>query len=303
MKHRILWIFVGVLMMSAPAFAIGEARIEFTVVDSQGNSIPDVKVTVKATEQITYENHLTTDEHGKVSIFVVQGTVPYEFTFEKEGFATFRDTLRMKLVPERNVEKVTLGPATESVVEVPVGAGDAAAIYNDGALANQGDTAGSIAKFEEAVAMDPTLSAGFAALARVHARAEQWNKAIDAGMKALELAGDDDAIFAILANAYEKTGDRARAAEYRSKLPESAAEVFNQAVPHLNAGRDEEAEPLLLKALAIDENFAKAHYELGNLYARKSKNALAREHFEKYLQLEPAGDNAAFVREMLKYLE
>lgn len=306
MKRTSIATLIVALAFTTNAFAVGEARLTGTVTDDQGNPIPEVTITVTATEKMTFKKEFKTDESGDYAIFLLDGTIRYEFAFSKDGFSTVKEVWKLDLAPAKNVQNIVLKPATQAGpgFGAPAPANPAFDIYNAGVeLANSGDDPGAIAKFEEAVEIDPELSAGWTALTRVYSRTKEWKKAIEAGKKTLDLVGEDELIAAMIADAYTMLGDDESAKEYRQLAPPNPAVLFNEAVPHLNANRDAEAESLLKKAIEVDETFAKAHYELGALYARQGKNDEAKKHLMRYLELEPEGENAAFAREMVKYLD
>jgi len=304
-RKALLLSFLLVVFAATGAFAVGEARIEITITDQDGNPLSGVAVLVEAAENIPFTKTYTSDEKGLVRVFVINGTVSYNFTYTKDGYAPVKQNQKLKLIPEMNFKSIILGK--DSVARAPAtetAASSASAIYNEGvALFRDGNDADAIAKFEEAINLDPALAAGWIALAKVYAKQEQWDKAIEAAQQSLDVAGDDQDMFRLLANAYTEIGEHDKAKEFNAKLPKSAAAAFNEAVPLLNSGNDDGAEPLLLQAIEIDESFAKAHYELGNLYARKGRNAEAKEHLTRYVDLEPEGENATFAKEMMKYLE
>ncbi len=308
MKRSVIVALLLAMAVAMNAFAVGEARLTGKVVDTEGNPIPDVNITVTATEKMTFEKAFETDADGGFAIFLLDGTVKYEFAFSKDGYVTHKEVWKLKLIPERNVEEVVLQKPSEAQTGTPgvevSEANPSYVVYNDGvALANDGQDLEAIAKFREAVTLDPELSAGWTALARIAARAEQWDTVVEAGLKSIDLAGDDPVIATLLADAYTALGDKERAKEFRKIAPANPAVLFNEAVPHLNANRDDEAEKLLKQAVAVDDTFAKAHYELGAMYARQGKSAESKKHLMRYLELEPDGENAAFAREMVKYLE
>ncbi len=110
-------------------------------------------------------------------------------------------------------------------------------------------------------------------------------------------------MFGVLAESYTAKGDKTKAAEYRKKLPADAASMFNEAAHLINSGKDAEAEPMLKGAIAANDKFAAAYYELGMLYVRTQKNADAKTNLQKYLELEPNGKDAATAKEMLNYVK
>ena len=69
------------------------------------------------------------------------------------------------------------------------------------------------------------------------------------------------------------------------------------------AGDRDSAIKTLDHALDLDPKYATAHYLLGNLYAGAKKVADAKKHYERYLALEPKGQQADQARERLKMLK
>jgi tetratricopeptide (TPR) repeat protein len=195
-------------------------------------------------------------------------------------------------------------PAAGTVAAAPAKADPSVAAYNEGAkFFNEGNFKEAAAKFDEAVKGKPDLIAGWEALARSQMKLKEYAKAIESATKALDLAPDESDMFSILADAYEATGDKAKAAEWKKKLPMDAAGAFNAAAAAINKNNDAEAEPLLKQAIAADEKFAPAWFELGMLYVRNGKMADARKALETYIKLDPNGKNAATAKETLQYVK
>ena len=57
------------------------------------------------------------------------------------------------------------------------------------------------------------------------------------------------------------------------------------------------------QAIAVNDKFAPAYYELGVLYVHAGKYADAKTNLLKYLELDPNGKDAATAKEMLKYVK
>ena len=75
---------------------------------------------------------------------------------------------------------------------------------------------------EEAVAAKPELIAGHSALATLYLRKKAYPKAIASANKVLEYDTDNADMAEILYSAYMATGDKAKAAEFKKKMPVNA---------------------------------------------------------------------------------
>lgn len=304
MRKSILLGLIFVLVLPITAFAVGQARMTGKVVDPSGKPINDATITVVATEARTFKETHKVKEDGSFAIAVVDGTIRYEFTVSAPGFADYKEVIKMKLVPEKNERTFMLGaPQSTTTIVTTTVVDPATDAYNEGArLANENNLDAAIAKMEEATRLKPELSAAYMALGKIYLRKDEYAKAIAAAEKAIELVGDDDDMYSVLADAYAKSGNKQKAAEYKAKAPQNAPDLFNQAVVHLNAGRDAEAVPLLVKATELDTNFSDAWFQLGMANVRLSKNPEAKAALQKYLELAPNGNDAPMAKEVIKYL-
>jgi tetratricopeptide (TPR) repeat protein len=306
--RRSLALFVVMLAFAANAFAVGQARITGKVLDGVTKKpVADAEIAVKAVEGKNFSEKFKVKKDGTYAIFLLDGTIKYEFTWSAPGYRPYVEVMKLSL-GEPNVKEVLLAPGsgvtTATIPAAEIKVDPAVAAFNEGAsLANAGKDAEALAKFEEAVAAKPELTAGWQALARVSARTKKWDRAIEAAQKALEADSEDTDMAAVLFEAYTAKGDKAKAAEYKAKMPANAGSLFNDAARAINAGKDKDAEPLLKQAISVDAGFAPAYYELGMLYVRSGKNADAREALTKYLELEPNGKDAATAKEMLNYVK
>src|SRR3954447_8836699 len=300
---------LGVLLIMAVAgnaFAIGEARMQGKITDAATKKpIPNATIIIDAVSGHKVHNEFKTDKDGVYRFLILDGTLNYKFTFKADGYAPVEYTFKPTL-GETNTKDVTLAPGSAGgAVAAPAAkASPAVLAYNEAAtLANDGKVPEAIAKLEEAVTAKPDLTAGYEALAKLYMRTKNYDKAIDRANKALEIDNDNQDMFGVLAEAYAGKGDKAKAAEYKKKLPADAASMFNEAARLINSGQDGQAEPLLKGAIGANDKFAQAYYELGMLYVRTQKNADAKTNLQKYLELEPNGKDAATAKEMLNYVK
>jgi tetratricopeptide (TPR) repeat protein len=307
--RRILALCVLALsIVAGNAFATGESRVQGKITDAATHKpIPGAVITIDAVSGHNVHQQFKADKDGVYRFLVLDGTIPYKFTFSAPGYAPVQQQIKLS-ISEMVTKDVTMAPASADAAAAPAAATAAAnpavAAYNAGAeLANAGKLPEAIAKLEEAVAAKPDLTAGYEALAKLYIRSKNYDKAIDRANKALEIDNDNQDMFTVLADAYTAKGDKTKAAEYRKKLPADASAMFNEAAHLINSGKDGEAEPLLKSAIAANDKFAQAYYELGMIYVRTQKNADARTNLQKYLELEPNGKDVATAKEMLNYVK
>jgi len=301
---------LALLVVAGNAFALGEARVQGKITDAvTHNPIANVVISLDAMTGHSFHAQYKSDKDGVYRFIVLDGTLLYKVSYSAPGYATYEQQKVKFTLGDINTRDVMLAPggtAAAGTKDAPTTAkGDPAVIaYNEGAeLANAGKLPEAIAKLEEAVAAKPDLTAGYEALAKLYLRTKNYDKAIDRANKALEVDNDNQDLFAVLAESYTAKGDKAKAAEYRKKLPADASAMFNEAAKLINSGKDAEAEPLLKGAIAANDKFGQAYYELGMIYVRTGKNADAKVNLQKYLELEPNGKDAATAKEMLNYVK
>ena len=310
MRRTLALSVLALMVVAGNAFALGEARVQGKITDAVTHKpIPNVVITVDATTGHSVHNEFKADKDGQYRFLILDGTLMYKFTYKAPGYNDVEQTIKLTL-GDINTKDVTMAPVGAAVAGGTTAAPAAAkadpavAAYNEGAeLANAGKLPEAIAKMEEAVAAKPDLTAGYQALAKLYLRTKNYDKAIDRANKVLEIDTDNQEMFGVLADSYTAKGDKAKAAEYRKKLPADAAAMFNDAAHLINSGKDAEAEPLLKGAIAANDKFAQAYYELGMLYVRTQKNADAKVNLQKYLELEPNGKDAPTAKEMLNYVK
>ena len=300
------------MVVAGNAFALGEARVQGKITDAATHApIPNAEITIDAISGHKVHNQFKADKDGVYRFIVLDGTLNYKVTFSAPGYAPVEmASVKFKLGGEINIHDVTMAPAGSATPASKTGApatakADPAVLaYNEGAeLANAGKLPEAIAKMEEAVAAKTDLTAGYEALAKLYLRTKNYDKAIDRANKVLEIDTDNQDMFSVLAESHTAKGDKTKAAEYKKKLPADATAMFNDAAKLINSGKDAEAEPLLRGAIAANDKFGQAYYELGMIYVRTQKNAEAKVNLQKYLELEPNGKDAATAKEMLNYVK
>ena len=310
MKKTIAVSLLALAAFASRSFAGQEARMIGKVTDAVTKAgIPNATITVISTGSRNFKADYKTAKSGEYRLLLVDGTLPYQITWSAPGYQSYREDMKLK-INDSVAKDVALTPAGAPAASAAPAAraeakvDPAVAAYNEGAqLYNAGKTAEAIAKFEEAVAAKPDLIAGWEALAKVYATQKNYPKAIVSANKALDIAPDESDMYPILYDAYTATGDKAKAAEVKAKMPADPVTLFNDAAKLINSGKDSAAEALLKQAITANDKFAQAYYELGMIYVRSGKTADAKTNLQKYLELDPNGKEAATAKEMLKYVQ
>jgi tetratricopeptide (TPR) repeat protein len=240
---------------AAAAHAIEQGRLLGTVVDAAGAPLSGVKVVITSPEMSTFKLEKTTDARGQFSAIILDAPRAYRIRFEKQGYATLEQPLKLK-IEDTLKETYTLAPAaaapgaaaTAGTGGAAAGAGaapaaappaapappanaaeakakhDAAVAYNEGVAALKAkDLAGAAAKFESSAALDPKLLAPQAVLATVYLELHRPADALAAADRALAL-DPGSARHRVLLDRYEalrQLGDRQRAAQAFADLAAS----------------------------------------------------------------------------------
>jgi tetratricopeptide (TPR) repeat protein len=314
MRRHLALSLILLLAVAGNAFAGAEARVTGKVVDGASKQpIKDAALRIDAVEGKTVKQIAKIKPDGSYALFVLDGTIKYKFTVSAPGYDTREETVKLKTGESQTKDwelfkaGTSATPAAAATATIPaaeIKADPAVEAYNEGAaLANAGDVAGAIAKFEQAVAAKPDMLAGWGALAKMQIRQKNYAKALEASGKVLDIDDSDVDMLTVQYNAYTAMGDKANAAKVQDKLPKNANGLFNDAARAINSGDDATAEKLLKQAISADATFAQAHYELGMIYVRSGKSAEAKAALTKYLELAPDGKDAATAKEMMSYLK
>jgi tetratricopeptide (TPR) repeat protein len=303
---------MAILLMSLPAIAGTQGRVTGRVTDSAGNPVEGVTVTITTPSLKSFKLTSKTTADGKWATIVNDATIVYTVHFEKDGYVPAdQQNRKFSTVDITTVDQKMLKPS-----EAPRPAGGAAApaapsaneqgtiAFNTGVdLMNSGDRAGAKAKFLESVTKNPDFPQGWRALASFAHEDKDWAHVIEYGQKATDLDPSMTRLYGLMADAATKTGDKKAAEEYRKKYeeanPDTPEILYNKGVDAYNKKNWKEAEDFLTKAATAKPDFALAHYYAGLAAMNARHNPAAKEHFLKYLELEPNGSEAGTVKELL----
>lgn len=336
--RALLFALVLTLAAPAPAQIIG-GTVRGKVTDEQSKPIVDATVQFVNAENGRKYN-LKTDKKGEyIQVGMALGT--YDATLlvnGKEAFAlkgirpdASNDTVvNIDLAKERAAAQAGAQSAPEEQAKAAQIEQENAKIRNLNQMLQQAEAAKqagnldqAIATLQQAATVGATKELIWIRLAGYQTAAQKWADAVPSYEKAITLlkakppADQDKQMLAALQNnlgqAYGKTGNAKKAIEEYTAAaqinPAGAARYyFNLGAVLTNTGKVDDANAAFDKAIAIDPNYAEAHYQKGvNLLGKASLGKDGKmvavpgteESLNKYLELEPQGKYAQDAKSLL----
>ena len=332
MRRLILALMLPAACLSVRADTTG--RIAGKVVNKEGKPVAGAKVTLKRTDR-NWSKDLIADKQGS---YMQIGLDPkeYDLTASAEGYVNYTEHIKVPL-GDTLVKNITLlTPDQARAQAIASGTAQAAPEDPGAALDAEGRDAFNTAipfynegKYSEALPhvtqAYKTLTDALTKLKDDKAKADlapellkiervlgiclaQAGEKKEEGeaflLKALERNPKDDRVIAGLIEVSKAKQDAAAEQKYTAMLEAIHGPnpdlIYNKGVEAFNAGKTKEAKAHLLKALEVDAKYAEAHYLLAMVEFGDNNLRGTKQHLEKYLELAPAGKNAATAREMLK---
>jgi tetratricopeptide (TPR) repeat protein len=293
---------------AARMFGGAQGRVSGKVTDSSGAPLEGVTITITTAAIRNFALSVKTDKRGQYGIIVNDATQNYRIRFEKDGFTTAEHDEKFKIGEVTTIDQKLLKPseggAAPGAAPAPSASEKAVLAFNEGVdLLKAGNSEAAGAKFQEAVQKNPDLPQGWQALANLAYEKKDWVKTIEYGQKATDLDPTLSNLYSMMADAAAKSGDKKAAGEWRKKYeeanPDSPEMLYNRGIDAYNARKLPEAETMLSRAVEAKPDYGLAHFWLAMTSFSLNKKAAARQHFEKYLELEPNGSEAATAKEML----
>lgn len=186
-------------------------------------------------------------------------------------------------------------------------ASDTAAAHQNLALAyeDQGNLDGAAKQYARAVELEPEDAMTRANYGLLLLKLKQPEQAARELQQAREGAQGNRAALLAIGNGLRRAGASEAAltamqdAVNAGGEPPTPALLSELALAQHGAGKREQAVATLRKVIAMDESYATAHYLLGNMLAAEHQFAEAKQHYQRYLKLEPSGAQAARAKERL----
>jgi Tfp pilus assembly protein PilF len=316
-----LAVMLFLAVVAAPAFGQAAGRILGEIVDPDGNGVGGAKITLTTPEITGFSDEFTTNKKGKFTAVVVDATRVYKLKIEADGYRTHEEDVKAKPGDIHRVE-ITLYPVGMKAPTDPEGtesappAGqqrggltDAQKVYNEGVVASQAQQwEAALAKFEEAVELDPELTEAHLGRARLYLRESRNEEALAAAEAALALDGGSIAALEIAFDVHTMMSNEEQAAQVLKQLEDAGAgelapRYFNAGVGALNAGDRETAKAKFRQAIEQDPNLVDAHSALAvvQLQLEEFEGALASA--DRALELDPENARARRMRfQALRFL-
>ncbi len=198
--------------------------------------------------------------------------------------------------------------ALEALKKADKGGDTVALIYNAGVAAVKiGNYTTGQARFLEALEIDPTLKEAVGALSVIYHRQGKYQEAVDYADKHLALDPGNPRAHRVRWDAYQKLGDKEKADAAFKELAAAdpqvlAVELYNQGNDLFEAGNTAGAVAAFERVIDINPDNALAHYRLG-VSLVGSDSGRAKEHLQKFIDLDPDNPEAAVAKDMMGYLE
>ena len=316
-KRISLFIFIAIFIFSSVSLA-QTRRLKLEVKDTDGKPIEGVKITLTTPEKDDYNKVVSTDKKGQTTFLLHMEIKNVNFLLEKEGYQNLQDSKELRRI-RRSQEALyyehsfilyrTDELSPEQKIQQYKASQEALSFFNKGMeLFQVEDFSGAVEQFKKAVETKPDFLEAHQNLAAAYFQTELYQEAIEAAKKALEIKPDAAQTLKLISVSYSKLGDEKTALEYQDKLKAlsdaefSPEEIFNMGAVAANEGRDEEAAEYFRKVTELKPDFALAYYQLGLTYFRLKYMEAAKTALEKYLELDPEGENAKTAKTLLQYI-
>ncbi len=181
-------------------------------------------------------------------------------------------------------------------------------VFNEGVSAVKvGDYKEAKARFNEALQLDPNLKEALSALAVIYIKDGSMQEAAEMAERHLALVPNHPQSLQIRYDAYRVLGNTEKAEEAFQALaavnPAAVAEqFFKKGVELFEGGDSAQAVTHFERAVELDPSHARSHYYMGLSLVGMEKNAEAKEHLQKFVDLAPNDPEAPAAKDMLSYL-
>jgi tetratricopeptide (TPR) repeat protein len=302
---------LGALIAASPAHA-AEARLQGSVVDPEGEPVAGVKVTLSSSGAGALLED-TTDKKGRFRFLVVDAThPPYVLRLQKEGYQNLEKQVELRIgilnrqdavmAPSVGSEAAKVrGEGTEAVTAA--GQAEVVTLFNAAAaLYNEGEVEAAVAKFKEALALNPAFVPALRVLGDLYAGEGRSEEALAVADRLLAIDPADAAAELLRYDALVAL-DRSPEAEAiltrligSGEAAEVAKRLYNLAVTTQRQGDEDRALERFRKAVEVDPALVEAWAAIAVLELGHKEPARAVAAAGKVLEHRPADVEALTVQ-------
>lgn len=200
--------------------------------------------------------------------------------------------------------------ALKDLEKIGRAAEEAKKLHNEGvALAKAGDNVGAVAKFKEALVLDPTLRASMVGMGTAALKAGQFADAATAAEAILKEDPKNDAALRLRYNACLQLNDPDRLTQALIGIAAVDPVVAKKGLLKLSvdayydANSKDRGRAGFTKVLEMDPNEPFSNYYIALMLVAENKNAEAKAHLEKVVAASPNTEQGKSAKDMLKQLE
>ena len=295
-------ILIAGISLAAPEATAQMARFSGKVVDPAGQPIAGVIVTVTTPDSEKYRLEKTSNKKGALTLTFNNLEWHYEIRFEKEGYQTKSEPLRLTAGGTVKAEWVLAPNDAASVGDGGGAAGGgsggggsrAVRTYNEGVEAQRlGDLDLAEEKYRKAAEMNPELATPHTALAAVLLQREEYSAAAAEAETALTIDPDDVRALQIRFEAYRLAGDEentqkaANALRDVGNLDQAAARIFNEGVDAYSANDTATAVSKFQQVLQLDPDMVSSYVALAQIFLSQGAPSEAGAMAQQAINREP----------------
>lgn len=297
--------------------AKGKGRVKGKITDAQGKPLAGATVRF-ASSSLETAFDVKANEKGEWVVNGIAGGA-WDLDFMKEGYETKKISAQIQTLGYNKPIEIALqqaagkAPASVATSSTPGTPGTTAAdpakllIQQGTMLADEKKYAEAIAKYEEAIKINPAMHLLHGEIGNLYVQMGEPDKAIESYKKLLEKdPANQGARLSIVTVLLEKNN-----IEEAKKMLEgldlntitNPSTLYEIGVRFYNAKDTKEAMKYWEKAIAMDPKLIDAYVQLGAAYVSTGDNEKAKQMLKKAIEIDPNSDGAKMAQEMLASLQ
>ncbi len=304
--------FISAILFAQEGRGIG--RLGGVVLDPEGKPVEGAQVTLVFSQNENMKFEAVTNKKGEWS-FIGLGTGNWTLKVVAKGF----------LPAEKTVYVSQLSVNPKVTIKLNKGVPEAGGYIQDEAsiawlekgnqLLNEGRYAEAAAAYEEFLAQNPQAYQVKVSLADAYRNLKEYDRAVEIYNQVLEQAKTDAVMgremtakaLAGIGNCYLSQDKIEEAQKFFEQsieaYPQDEILAYNVGEIYFFNQKYDEAIRYFELAAKIKPTWPDAYLKLGYVYLNKGELATASQQFEKFLTLEPEGERALTVKEILKAIK